>query len=409
MKQGPRVLVTDAEERSVLAACRGLAEAGYRVSTVSEERFAPGSWSRFSEKRITLAGPKADPEGYVKRLSQVLRQGEYDMIQPGTELSLLPISERRTLIESYARLGLPPHEVVLRALDKSLLQDLAATVGLTPPRSVVCSSVEEALVAAREFPFPLVVKPTRSVTWTAGRLLQHRAQVVRDAAFLKTAVAAVGAPLTLQEYVPGTSIVSCAAVRVDGRLLGLTLVRYIRTYPLQVGSAALATTIVPHRSLIQQIEELLELIGWYGIFELELLELGESRFGAIDFNPRPFGWMALAIGAGANLPALWCDHVLQRLSVFPHAARLGVRYRREDAELRNALAHLRRGRLRSTVAVLRPHRRVVHAHFRIDDPIPLVAQILSLALKANRSIRGGSLRRGKDHEDDGAVTQRLSV
>lgn len=338
-----------------------------------------------------LVGPKAEPESYVERLSQVLRSEKYDMILPGTELSLLPISERRSLIEPYTRLGLPPHDVVLRALDKPLLQDSAAAAGLTPPRSLVCSSGEEALVAARKLLFPLVVKPTRSVTWTSGRLVQHRAQVVGDTDLLKAAVAAVGVPLTLQEYVPGAGIASYAGVRVDGQLHGLTLARYVRTYPPQVGNAALATTVTPPRLLTRQVEELLELIGWNGIFELELLELGENRFGAIDLNPRPFGWMALAIGAGANLPALWCDHVLQRCSVSSHGARAGIRYRREDADLRNALLQLRHGSLRSTAAVLRPHRRVVHAHFRIDDPMPLIAliaRIITIALKASRSTRG---------------------
>ena len=76
----------------------GLAAAGYRVSTVAEERFAPARWSRFSKERITLTGPQADPEGYVRRLSKVLRRSDYDLVMPGTELSLLPISERRSLI-----------------------------------------------------------------------------------------------------------------------------------------------------------------------------------------------------------------------------------------------------------------------------------------------------------------------
>jgi predicted ATP-grasp superfamily ATP-dependent carboligase len=392
VKQGPRVLVTDAEERSVLAACRGLAAAGYRVSTVSEERFAPGHWSRFSNERITFAGPQADPEGYVERLSRVLRRDEYDLVIPGTELSLLPISERRDLIEPHAHLRLPPHEAVLRALDKPLLQDQAEAVGLTPPRSVVCSSAEEALATAPGFGFPLVVKPARSIAWTDGRIRKQGARVVRDWTFFEAAVAAVGVPLTLQEYVPGPTIVSCAAVRVDGRLLGFTLARYARTYPPQVGMAALATTIAPPRTLIQQVEELLELIGWCGVFELELLELGENRFGAIDFNPRPFGWMALPVGAGANLPALWCDHVLGRRSVSRDgaAARVGVRYRWEDGDAANALVQLRRGDLRSAAAVLRPHRRVVHAHFRADDPAPLVARMFLVAQKVSRRIRDGT-------------------
>ena len=140
------------------------------------------------------------------------------------------------------------------------------------------------------------------------------------------------------------------------------------------------------------------MIDWRGIFELELLELGQNRFGAIDFNPRPFGWMSLAIGAGANLPALWCDHVLRRHSVSPAGARVGVRYRWGDADIRNALTLLRRGSFRSAVAVLQPHRRVVHPHFRIDDPGPAAARMMFAAQKvmSRRSgIRGGAFIRGR--------------
>jgi predicted ATP-grasp superfamily ATP-dependent carboligase len=382
VRRGPRVLITDAEQRSVLAMCRGLAAAGYRVSTVAGERFALGHWARFSEERISLAG--AEAEGYVERLSQVLRRGEYDLVMPGSEVSLLPISERRDLIEPYARLGLPPHEVVLRALDKPLLQGQATAVGLAPPRSIVCSSAEEALAAAPDLRFPVLVKPASSVTWADGRISQQEAQVVEEVSLLKAAVATVAEPITLQEYISGTSMVSCAAVRINGQLLGLTLARYVRRYPSQIGRAALATTIAPPRPLTRQVEELLGLIGWSGVFELELLELGENRFGAIDLNPRPFGWMALAIGAGANLPALWCDHVLQRRSVPVAGARTGVHYRWEDGDFRNALEQLRLGRPGTAAAVLRPRRRVVHAHFRIDDPMPLAARMLSIAQKARQ-------------------------
>jgi predicted ATP-grasp superfamily ATP-dependent carboligase len=377
VKRGPRVLVTDAEHRSVLAACRGLAAAGYRVSTVADGHFALGHWSRFSNERITVAGPEADPEGYIEHVSRILRRGEYDLVLPGTELSLIPISERRDLIEPYARLGLPPHEVVLRALDKPLLQSQAAAVGLAPPRSVVCSNAEVALAAAPDLRFPVLVKPASSVTWKEGRIRQQEAQVVEDITLLKAALTAVAEPITLQEFISGTSMISCAAVRIDGRLLGLTLARYVRRYPSQIGRAALATTITPPRPLTQQIEELLGLIGWSGIFELELLELGENRFGAIDLNPRPFGWMALAIEAGANLPALWCDYALQRREISSRGARVGIHYRREDADIRYALAQLCSGHLRSAAAVLRPRRGVVHAYFRLDDPAPLVARLLS--------------------------------
>jgi len=83
--------------------------------------------------------------------------------------------------------------------------------------------------------------------------------------------------------------------------------------------------------------------------------------------------MALCIAAGANLPALWCDYVLQWRGVTSNGARVGIRYHREDADIRYPLAQLLSGHLRSAAA-LRPHRGVVHAYFRLDDPTPLATR-----------------------------------
>ena len=395
MSRQPRVLVTDAEHRSVLATCRGLGAAGYRVSTIAGSRLALGHWSRFSDERITFAGPSEDAERYVERLVQVLRRGGYDVLVPGAEPSLLAISQWRDAIEPHVHLGLPDHKVLHRALDKSLLLGHAASVGLAPPRSVTCSTIDEALAVAARFPFPLIVKPTRSFVLTQGRRFVERlkGRVVTDATRLEAALAAVGAPLVIQEYTPRAAIVSYAGVRIGDELLGLTVARYVRTYPKLIGSAALAVTVAPAPRLTQQVEELIRLTGWCGIFELELLEFGDSRCGAIDFNPRPFGWMQLATGAGANLPAVWCDHVLGRRSVSTAAARPGVYYRWEDADLRNTLACLGEARFRDAAAVLRPRRGTVHALFKWDDPAPLLARLLMGARKLGpRHWRAGAER-----------------
>ena len=382
MSRGPRVLVTDAEYRSVLATCRGLGAAGYRVSTIAESRLALGHWSRFSDERITFAGPSEDAERYVERLVQVLRRGGYDVLVPGAEPSLLAISQWRDAIEPHVRLGLPDHRILHRALDKSLLLGHATSVGLAPPRSVTCSTLNDALAVAARFPFPLIVKPTRSFVLSEGRRFVERlkGRVVADATRLQAALADVGAPLVIQEFTPRPTIVSYAGVRIGDELLGLTVARYARTYPKLIGSAALAVTVPPPAQLTRQVEELIRLTGWCGIFELELLEF-DGRCGAIDFNPRPFGWMQLATGAGANLPALWCDHVLGRRSVSTAAARPGVYYRWEDADLRNTLACLREARFRDAAAVLRPRRGTVHALFKRDDPAPLLARMITGARK----------------------------
>lgn len=394
MTARPRVVVTDAEERAALAACRGLAAAGYDVTAVASRRPAVSHWSRAPKERVLLQDPRDDPAGYVESLEAILRRGSFDAVVPGSEASLLPISAGRASIEPLVRLGLPAHEEVLRALDKVLLHELAVEARLAPPPSVVCSSTDEAVDAARELGFPVVVKPARSFLAVGTSLRQENARVVQDRRGLEAAAASLGTPLTVQEFVSPEGLVSYAGVRSGDALLGLTVARYSRTFPVPMGSAAMAVTIQPPDKLTERVADLLGRIGWEGLFELELLDLGSGRYGAIDLNPRPFGWMSLPIAAGANLPAIWCDRLLERASVPTGPARVGVRYRWEDADLRHLLWQLRRGRLRRAAAVLRPYRRVVHAHFRLDDPGPLLARLLYMAQKSRHpGTRGSSVQR----------------
>jgi predicted ATP-grasp superfamily ATP-dependent carboligase len=140
--------------------------------------------------------------------------------------------------------------------------------------------------------------------------------------------------------------------------------------------------------LEEKVERLLAILGWEGIFELELIRShaqGREELVPIDLNPRPYGSMALASAAGVPLAAIWCDWLLGRgahSSPQPRRARAGARYRWEDAELRYSAWQLRHAHPRASIEPLRPHREVTHAHFQRSDPLPLIARGLYLGKRA---------------------------
>jgi predicted ATP-grasp superfamily ATP-dependent carboligase len=186
----------------------------------------------------------------------------------------------------------------------------------------------------------------------------------------------------VQRYVKDALVLSYAGVMAEGRLLALTACRYHRTWPPPAGSVASGETIVPDQRLVERLVALLRSIGWQGIFEAELVVNAAGEATLSDLNPRIYGSLALSIAAGANLPAIWCDWVLSRETEYT-VARPGVRYRWEDAELRHALWQLRHGRLKSAARALRPSSRAtIWAHFRRDDPLPLLARGLFLTDQA---------------------------
>lgn len=383
-----RVLITDAEERAVLGACRGLRSAGYRVSAAARVRPAATHWSRFCSERLLLPDVRESVPAFVERLEEVLRGDEYAALIPGSDASVLAISEHRHRFDHLTRLGLPSQEVVRRSLDKVILLDVAAAAGLPAPASRVCADTEEALDAAAELGFPVAVKPTQSFLPSRQGLRQQRVAIVEDRAALARVVPEFGAPFIVQRFERGHLLFSCSGVTADGRLLALTTSRVRRMWPPPGGMHTFSETVPVPPGLTSRVRTLLAALEWQGIFQLQMLELEGGRFAVIDLNPRVFASVTLDARAGANLPAIWCDWLLDRRPSSVRA-RPGVRYRWEEGELGHLLWQLRRRKFRAAASVLRPHRRVVHAWFRLTDPGPLVARAVYLGLRAIKNGTSG--------------------
>lgn len=369
------VLITDAEERSVLAAARALHRAGHDVAAVGRSRLSPTHWSRACRERHVLPDPRLDVPGFVSCLEELVRGGRYDALLPGTDVSLPLISEARARLEPHTVLGLPPMDVTSACADKETLLRAGAEFGLPPPRTVVCREEDQASAAAREVGYPVIVKPSRSASSDGMIVRQRPTRFVARETDLREAVRAAGPHALVQRFERPLAHLSCGGLAVDGRVHGLVVARFRRTWPVRSGAAAFAETVEPPDGLATRVAALVGALQWRGIFELEVLVLDGGRTCAIDFNPRVFGWLALAIASGADLPGAWVDSVLGREPA-PGQGRAGMRYRWEDGDVCNAAWHLRRGELREVARVLRPARGVTHAHFRLSDPGPLPARAL---------------------------------
>jgi predicted ATP-grasp superfamily ATP-dependent carboligase len=397
-----RVLITDAEERAVLGACRGLRSAGYRVSAAARGRPAATHWSRFCSERLLLPDVRESVPAFVDGLEEVLRGGEYAALIPGSDASVLAISEHRQQLDYLTRLGLPSQEVVRRSVDKLVLLEVAAAAGLPAPDSRVCADTEEALIAAFELGFPVAVKPAQSFLPSGEGVRQQRIAIVQDRATLARVAPEFGAPFIVQRFERGGFLFSCTGVIADGRLLALTTSRVQRMWPPPGGMHTFSETVQVPPGLAGRVRALLAALEWQGIFQLQMLELEGGRFAVIDLNPRVFASVTLDARAGANLPAIWCDWLLDRMP-YPVQARPGVRYRWEEGELCHLFWQLRRRKFRAAASVLRPRRRVVHAWFRLTDPGPLVARALDLGLRAIKHRTSGGSTEANENTLDGSA------
>ena len=371
-----RVLITDAQERSVLAACRSLGRRGYVVDAAGSERPAVTHWSRFCANRLWTADPKADPAEFVADLSRIVGGEDYDVLIPGTDASLLAISRGREQVEPHVKLGLPAPEIVERSLSKVALLELSAQAGIPAPETAVCTEPEAVLEAARRFGYPVMLKSGVVVFERDGELRRLGSAVVHDEPSLRRLLRQYGDSWLVQRVEPG-ALLSFAGVMADGRLLAPAVSRYRRTWPPEAGSVAFSETIEPPAGLSEKVHALLAAMGWEGMFELELLEGSGASPSTLDMNPRVYGSLALADRAGAPLPVVWCDWLLRR-RLAPGAAKPGYRYRWDDAEIRRFGWLVSHEQLGAIPDLVRPRPRTVRAHLWRSDPLPFAARGIAL-------------------------------
>jgi predicted ATP-grasp superfamily ATP-dependent carboligase len=375
----PRVLLTDAQDRSSLAACRSLYRAGYTVDAVASSRPAAAHWSRFCDGRLVASDPRHDEARFVEELSTIVRSASYRLLVTGSDASLLAVSRHRERFEPFVELGLPPAGVVERCMSKQALLQTATGAGLDSPETEVCADEAEARAAARRLGYPVVLKPRSTVSGRNGGLVQRGSSLVTDEASLAALWPGYGTSSLIQRCMDG-ELLSFSGVAADGRLLAYGVSRYGRTWPPEGGAVSFAQTIAPPPGLHRKVGNLIRALGWQGVFELELVHQG-NQFAAIDFNPRLFGSLELITRAGAPLTAAWCDWVLG-IGEDESEARPGYHYRWEDAEARNLWRRLRERRIRSALSMLRPERPMARSFFRLTDPAPLAARVLLLLTHA---------------------------
>jgi hypothetical protein len=352
----PWVLVADTygQSRAAIATVRALAAGGYRAAATTSVPLSLAAASRHCGRRVRV--PMVAERGFTEEAFG-RAVGAEEAQHP--YLATIPTSDAAVLA-----LGARGRHLV----DKAALAGRAEAVGLPMPPTRLFPSCQGLLEAADELDYPVVVKPTIS-RWAPFR--------ADDPDALAEARGRPG-PVIVQPFVHD-GLRAVGGVMWKGEMIAAVHQRYLRTWPADCGTSSAAETVPPDPELEARLVGLLA--EYDGIFQVQLA----GPF-LLDVNPRPYGSMPLAMAAGANLPAMYCD-LLQGRDLPSVRARPGVFYRWVEADLRRIWQDVRRGRYGVGTALreLRPRPGAAHSTESLFDPGPLLARLWFAARRGDRS------------------------
>ena len=382
-----RVLVTDGEQRAGLAVVRSLGRAGYEPIVVSRDARSLGGVSRYAAASVQVPDPLRRSNEFLVAVADVVRQYGAKVVVPVTEPSCMALLDAGATLHDAVVAG--PSLAAFRAIsDKEHMLAVAREVGLATPAQIRierAADLDEAALGA--LPFPVVLKPTRSVR--SGAI--HSVAYAPTLPALRARLAALpesAFPLLVQQRVIGEGT-GVFLLRWNGRVLATFAHRRLRETPPSGGASVYSESVIADPELVAGATRLLERFEWQGVAMLELKrDAATGTPYVMEVNGRLWGSLQLAIDAGVDFPALLVDAALGRPVAEPPAYRPGVRLRWWWGDVNHLLARLRhsadrlslppnappRGRLMRDFLVWR--RRDRNETLRADDPRPFIVDTL---------------------------------
>lgn len=308
-----RVLVTDAEQRSSLAAVRSLGRAGHEVVACSAHPRPLAGASRHCVSCHKVADPLSDPEGFVSGVRDLVVRESIRVALPMTDVSA-PLVLRLRSEHPELVIPFPELEDYLAISDKLGLMEVARELGVPVPRQVILSAPSAGgREVAASVGVPLVLKPARSAVSSHGRVGKFGVTIVTDANRLESALAAYPAeayPLLVQERIVGPGL-GVFLLAWEGRTLAAFAHRRIREKPPTGGVSVYRESVPVEPDLRAYSERLLEHFGWRGAAMVEFKR--DTRTGTaylMEINGRLWGSLQLAIDAGVDFPAFLVEAAL---------------------------------------------------------------------------------------------------
>ncbi len=354
-----RILVTDGDNRSALAATRALGELGHTVFTASESHPSLASVSKHSAGFDAYSSPYRAPDQFVRNIAAIAARRQIDVLLPMTEITTILLTRARELLPPNVRIPFPDADIVATAADKSRVLQLASEIGVPIPKTLVVDAPHEIDLVLQRVEYPAVFKPARSRAWNGERWISGGTGYSHTAEDLRARLTKLDPaifPVLIQERIQGPGVGVFVCCGQESQVLATFAHRRLREKPPSGGVSVLCESAPVDPVAKEHAIHLLRSIGWLGVAMVEFKQ--DSRDGSLklmEINGRFWGSLQLAIDAGVNFPRLAVDIALEQAAPVENY-RVGVRSRWFWGDVDAMVALLLRSRSQLNLPQVHPGR-----------------------------------------------------
>ncbi len=384
------VLVTDGEERAALAVVRSLGRSGHRPYVCSSQGRSLAGASRYARAEMRVPSPLKDPERYAGAIERLAADWGIDTVVPITEASVLALLAASKQL-AHLRIPFPDLERFRRISDKACVMAIAPEVGIAIPEQTLVPQPSALADLDATLRFPVVVKPSRSVSEAAADRAKFGVAYAEDFEELQERTRQYPLsvyPLLLQQRIVGPGV-GIFVLIWEGEVVAAFSHRRLREKPPSGGVSVYRESIPADPELVAKSRALLARFDWQGVAMVEY-KVDESTGVPflMEINGRFWGSLQLAVDAGVDFPTLLVALATGERPEPVLSYRAGMRSRWWWGDVDHLLARMRRsnsalalppgspGRGRALLDFLKWRPGDRSEIFRWGDPAPFLRETL---------------------------------
>ena len=293
------VLVTDGRSRASLAIVRSLGRKGIKVT--SGEAFACSSfYSKYADKKLVYPAPDKQPELFLKKMIETIKNGMYDVIIPVRDDVNLILSKHEEELTRFTRIPIADYGTLMKGRDKAETLKIAMDNDIPCPETYFIEDDSELKEIMNELKFPVVIKPHRSSGSRGIKYVQSSKELVQAYGDVQNHFGEA----MLQEFIPQGGAYGVSMLFNRGEPRAIFTHKRLREYPNSGGPSTLRESV-----RFPEIEEyattLLKALDWHGVAMVEFrVDPRDGKPKLMEINPRFWGSLQLAIYSGVDFPYL---------------------------------------------------------------------------------------------------------
>lgn len=259
-------------------------------------------------------------------LYKLLENEHFDVLIPVSDMTVPFASRNKAHIEEKygVRCAVPDYAQVHQVEDKHRFMSFCAANGIPHPKTSVLTA-DNVDFAASFVGFPSLIKPDYSVGARGITRVNSLSELKEKYPKVNEKYGAC----TLQELIENKEYYFNVMLyrNKEGRILGHTILKIVRMYPVSAGSSSCCIT-VENETLLKICKDCLDKLDWIGMADFDVLQRPDNgEYKIIEINPRVPASLRAAAVSGVNFPEIIVSDALgQKVPKYVYSPNKVLRY-----------------------------------------------------------------------------------